>query len=190
MNKSLITGLAVGAVVATAGGAIAGYRMMDRGPQYAEVLAVSPMTKRVRTPHQVCKSEEVRHQKPARDPHDYAGTALGAVVGGLLGNQIGGGNGRKLATVAGTAAGGYAGNRIEHRMQSDNTYTTTEQHCSTVYETREQPRGYEVRYRLNGVEGRVRMDHDPGPRIPVRNGQLALDAGPAGGGSPDLTDSR
>lgn len=176
MNRSLIIGLAVGAVVATAGGAIAGYRMMDHGPQYADVLAVSPITKRVRTPHQVCETEQVKHQKPARDPHDYAGTAIGAVVGGLLGNQIGGGNGRKIATVAGAAAGGYAGNRIEHHVQSGRTYTTTEQHCSTVYESKEEKRGYEVRYRLNGVEGRVRMDHDPGPRIPVHNGQLALDA--------------
>jgi uncharacterized protein YcfJ len=177
MNRSLITGLAVGAVVATAGAAVAGYRLMDRrdAPQYAEVLHVSPVAKRVRTPHQVCKSEEVTHHKQARDPHDYAGTAIGAVVGGLLGNQIGGGNGRKIATVAGAAAGGFAGNRIEHRMQAGDTYTTTEQHCSTVYETREEQHGFDVVYRLNGTEHRIHMDHDPGPRIPVHDGQLALD---------------
>ncbi len=185
MRGSMIAGLAVGVVVASAGGAITGYRMMDRAPQYAEVLAVSPITKSVRTPRGSCTTEEVRHQKPARDPHDYAGSAIGAVVGGLLGNQIGGGNGRKLATIAGAAAGGYAGNRIEHRVQAGSTYTTTEQHCTTVYDSHEERRGYEVRYRLNGVEGRIHMNHDPGRRIPVRDGQLVLDdsASAAGGGS-------
>ena len=55
------------------------------------------------------------------------------------------------------------------------TYTTTEQKCTTVYDTSEKHLGYEVRYRLNGQEATVKMDHDPGERIPVRDGQLVLD---------------
>ena len=58
----------------------------------------------------VCKNVEV--QRNSRDPNRIAGTATGAVIGGLLGNQVGGGNGKKLATVAGAVAGGAAGRQI------------------------------------------------------------------------------
>ena len=56
----------------------------------------------------VCKNVQV--QRNSRDPNRIAGTATGAVIGGLLGNQVGGGNG-KLATVAGAVAGGAAAGR-------------------------------------------------------------------------------
>jgi len=39
MNQSLVTGLVVGAVVATAAGAIAGYKMLDSNPGYADEAA-------------------------------------------------------------------------------------------------------------------------------------------------------
>src|SRR5512140_3538650 len=41
-----------------------------------------------------------------------AGTAIGAIIGGVLGNQIGGGSGRAAATVLGAVGGGIAGNSI------------------------------------------------------------------------------
>ena len=34
--------------------------------------------------------------------------------------------------------------------------------------------GYDVKYRLRGEEGQVRMDHEPGERIPVRDGELLI----------------
>src|ERR1044072_5720739 len=34
--------------------------------------------------------------------------------------------------------------------------------------------GYDVRYRLGDVEDSVKMDHHPGERIPVQDGQLVL----------------
>lgn len=43
---------------------------------------------------------------------NLAGTAIGAIVGGLLGSQIGGGSGRSAATVLGAIGGGIAGNRV------------------------------------------------------------------------------
>ncbi len=101
---------------------------------------------------------------------------VGAVVGGVVGNQIGGGDGKKLATVAGAAAGGYAGSKIQKRMQQSNTYQASEQRCQTVYDRSQVPDGYEVRYTLRGQEGTVRMDHDPGGRIPVNeDGSLVLE---------------
>jgi uncharacterized protein YcfJ len=175
MNKSLITGLIAGAVVATAGGAIAGYKILSE-PEYAQVVDVKPLTKTVRTPRQECHDEQVTQQAPTRDPHQITGSVLGAVVGGVLGHQVGGGSGKKIATVAGAAAGGYAGNRVQKGMQDRNTVTTTQQRCETVYDSHQERTGFEVRYRLGDKDGKVRMDHEPGERIPVRDGKLVLDA--------------
>ena len=174
MNKSLVTGLVVGVVVAAAGGAIAGYKVL-RGPDYAQVVDVKPVMKTIKTPRQQCHEEQVVQQAPTKDPHQITGSVIGAVVGGVLGNQVGGGNGKKLATVAGAAAGGYAGNRVQKGMQDRNTVTTTQQRCETVYDSHQERIGFDVRYRLGKEEGKVRMDRDPGDRIPVREGKLVLD---------------
>jgi uncharacterized protein YcfJ len=173
MNKSLLTGLIAGAAVATAGGVFAGYKAMTE-PRFAQVLDVQPIMKTEKTPRQVCEDVAVTHTREAKDQKKIAGTVIGAVVGGVLGNQVGHGDGRKIATVAGAAAGGYAGNRIQNRMQQGNTYTETEQHCQTVYDTHQKQVGYDVRYRLGDVENSVKMDHHPGERIPVQDGQLVL----------------
>jgi uncharacterized protein YcfJ len=171
----MVTGLVIGAVVAAGATAFAGLRMMHEAPEYAEVVKVTPLTKTIRTPRQDCHEETVTHQAPVKDEHQVIGTVAGAVIGGVLGHQIGGGTGRDIATLAGAAGGGYAGNRIQKNLQDKDTYTTTGQKCATVYDSSQRPTGYEVLYRLNGQESTVRMDHDPGERIPVRDGQLVLD---------------
>jgi uncharacterized protein YcfJ len=179
MSKTLWIGVAIGAAAAAGAGAVAGLKAMNTSPRYAEVVQVVPITRTLRTPRRECHDETVVRQRPPRDEHHVFGTVAGAVVGGLLGHYVGGGTGRDLATAAGAAAGGYAGNRIENRMQRGNTYTTTERRCATVYERTVEQEGYEVRYRLGGKEGTVRMDHAPGQRIPVAHGRLVLgeDAG-------------
>ncbi|MCQ4287747.1 glycine zipper 2TM domain-containing protein [Pseudomonas stutzeri] len=174
MNKSMLVGAVLGAVVVTAGGAFATYTLVDRGPEFAEVLNVEPVTETIKTPREVCKEVTVTRQKPVQDQHRIAGTAVGAVVGGLLGNQVGGGTGKKIATVAGAVGGGYAGNQVQERMQANDTYTTTETRCNTVTDTHDKVVGYEVKYDLDGKVGTVRMDRDPGNRIPVQDGQLML----------------
>lgn len=176
MNKSLVTGLVIGALVVTAGAAVAKLDVFQSTPKYAEVLDVDAVTKTARTPREVCKDRVVTHTAPPKDEKRIAGTVIGAVVGGVLGNQVGDGNGRKVATAAGAAAGGYAGNTVQKRMQNGNTYTTTETHCETVYDSSEKVIGYDVRYRLGDEEGTVRMDRDPGRRIPVENGELQIAA--------------
>ncbi|MEK0362390.1 glycine zipper 2TM domain-containing protein [Pseudomonas sp. CBC3] len=174
MNKSMLVGAVLGAVVVTAGGAFATYTLVDRGPKFAEVLKVEPVTETIKMPREVCKEVTVTRQKPVQDQHRIAGTAVGAVVGGLLGNQVGGGTGKKIATVAGAVGGGYAGNQVQERMQANDTYTTTETRCNTVTDTHDKVVGYEVQYDLDGKVGTVRMDRDPGNRIPVQDGQLML----------------
>lgn len=176
MNKSMIVGAVLGAVGVTAGGAIATYQLVS-GPKFAEVLAVQPVKETVRTPREDCQQVTVTRQKPVKDQHQIAGTVVGALAGGLLGNQIGGGTGKKVATVAGAAAGGYAGNKVQENMQANDTYTTTETRCKTVEDVSEKLVGYDVKYQLDGKSGQVRMDHDPGTRIPLDDqGNLVLSA--------------
>lgn len=176
MDKSLVTGLVIGAAVAAGAGALAGLKLMNKGPAYAEVLSVTPLTRTIHTPRQECHDEQVTRQAPVKDEHQVLGTIAGAVIGGVVGHQIGGGSGRDIATVAGAAGGGYAGNRLQKNLQDRDTTTTTEQKCATVYDQSEKTVGYQVRYRLGGKEATVKMDHDPGPRIPLRDGQPDLTA--------------
>ena len=171
MNKSFVIGSVIGGVIVTAGGAFASYRVISASHS-AQVVSVKALTRTVKTPRQDCHDEQVTRTKPVKDTHRLVGTGVGAVVGGLLGSEFGGGNGKVLTTVAGAAAGGYAGNKIQEKVQQGNTYTTTEQRCTTVYDSSEVPAGYDVVYALNGNQHHVHMDHDPGPRIPVKDGQI------------------
>ncbi|MCJ0974123.1 glycine zipper 2TM domain-containing protein [Pseudomonas sp. PS1] len=174
MNKSMLIGAIVGAIVATAGGAFATYALVDRGPAFASVVSVDPIKETIKTPREVCKEVSVTRQRPVQDANRIAGTAVGAVVGGLLGNQVGGGSGKKIATVAGAVGGGYAGNKVQARMQANDTYTTTETRCDTVTDVQDKVVGYDVKYDIDGKVGRVRMDRDPGAQIPLRDGELVL----------------
>lgn len=174
MNKSLVAGIALGALGVTAGGAVAGYNLLKPAPAFAEVVAVTPITETVKTPREACRDITVTHRQPVKDQHQVTGTVIGAVVGGVLGNQVGGGSGKKVATVAGAAAGGYAGNKVQENMQARDTYTTTERRCETVTDNSEQIVGYDVAYELDGQRGNVRMEHEPGARIPVQDGKLVI----------------
>lgn len=166
MNKSMLVGSVLGAVAVTAGGAFATYHLMS-GPEYAEVVAVKPVMETVKTPRQECRDVVVTKRKPIKDDYRVAGTAIGAVVGGVLGNQVGKGSGKKIATAAGAVGGGYAGNKAQEHIQQNNTYTTTERRCSTEYDTSEKLAGYDVSYELDGKMRTVRMEHDPGRRLPL-----------------------
>lgn len=174
MNKSLLVGAVLGAVGVTAGGAVATYSLVG-GPKYAEVLAVKPVTETIKTPREECRDVAVTRQRPVQDQHQIAGTAIGAVVGGLLGNQVGGGNGKKIATVAGAVGGGYAGNKVQEGMQQRDTYTTTQTRCNTVNDISEKVVGYNVTYSIGDQVGKVKMDREPGSTIPLdKNGKLIL----------------
>ena len=173
MDKSMMIGIVAGAVAVTAVGGVAGYRAM-KGPAYADVISAVEVTEKVRTPREVCNDVAVSEQAPVKDQHRIAGTAIGAVLGGVVGNQIGGGTGKTLATVAGAAGGGYAGNQVQKNMQESNRVTRMERQCKTVYDTHTRSMGYDVTYKLGDKQEVVRMDHHPGARIPVEDGQLVL----------------
>jgi uncharacterized protein YcfJ len=174
MNKSFVVGTVLGGIVVTAGGAFAGYKYLGAS-EGAQVISAKELHKTVKTPRQECHDEQVTRTKQPKDTNRLAGTGIGAVVGGLLGHEVGGGSGKVIATVAGAAAGGYAGNKIEQKVQQGDTYTTTEQRCSTVYDTSEVPAGYQVVYVLDGKEHRIHLDHDPGKSIPVKDGRIVAE---------------
>lgn len=135
-------------------------------PQYAQVLSVTPI--RQVDPQRVCHDEVVtRHVQP-QDQHRIAGTAIGAVAGGLLGHLVGGGKGNTVATVAGAVGGGYAGNRIEQNEQQNHVVQETVQRCQTVEAANGPIVAYDVNYVFNGVTRTTRMDHDPGDRLEMQ----------------------
>ncbi|HGM5581899.1 TPA: glycine zipper 2TM domain-containing protein [Pseudomonas putida] len=175
MNKSMLVGAVLGAVGVTAGGAVATYSLVNKGPEYAQVTDVQPIKQQVKTPREVCKDVTVTRQRPVQDQHQIAGTVVGALAGGLLGNQIGGGTGKKIATVAGAVGGGYAGNKVQEGMQERDTYTTTQTRCNTVNDISDKVVGYTVKYTIGDQAGVVKMDHEPGSTIPLdKNGKLVL----------------
>jgi uncharacterized protein YcfJ len=151
------------ASAAVAAGANAG---ADSSVRYAQVVSVDPV--RESSPGQVCHDVTVTHTEPPKDQHHIAGTAIGAVAGGLLGHMVGGGKGNTVATVAGAVGGGYAGNRIEASHQQGQVVTSVQRRCDTVNSAKGNIVAYDVHYVYNGVTRTVRMDHDPGDRVQLQ----------------------
>lgn len=139
-------------------------------PEYADVLKVTPI-KEKGTSRQVCRDHVVTRQRPVQDENRIAGTATGAIIGGLLGSKVGDGNGKKAATVVGAVAGGYAGNRVQSNMQHNDTYQTTEKRCSTVKDD-DRITAYQVTYSLNGQQDSATLNYKPGKVLTFVNGQL------------------
>ncbi|EHT00155.1 hypothetical protein HMPREF9689_01548 [Klebsiella oxytoca 10-5245] len=175
MNKSMLAGIGIGVAAALGVAAVAGLNVLDRGPQYAQVVSSTPIKESIKTPRKECRNVTVTHRRPVQDENRIAGSILGAVAGGVIGHQFGGGRGRDVATVVGALGGGYAGNQIQGSMQEGDTYTTTQQRCKTVYDKSEKMLGYDVTYKIGDQQGKIRMDRDPGAQIPLdSNGQLIL----------------
>ena len=173
MNKSIVVGGTL-AVLGLGGLAFGAYQMNEAQaePQFARITQVDRVTETVETPREVCEDVAVTRQRPVNDPNRIAGTAVGAIVGGVLGNQVGGGSGKKIATAAGAVAGGLAGREVQQRMQQGETYTTTEQRCRTVTDSREKLIGYDVEYRIDGEAYSTRLEDAPErDRVALVDGQ-------------------
>lgn len=204
MNKQLIIGLCVGGLVATAGGAVAlrdftpriaevvsvkpvtagmeqEYAEVTRvaalidpdAPRFVDVVDVQPIVVAGRD-EEICENVTVTHQAPVKDEHQIAGTAAGAVIGGVLGNQVGGGNGKKAATAAGAIVGGLIGKNVQANHQAKQTYQTTERQCR-VERGEDLITGYDVTYEVDGESTVVSMNYKPGKQLPLVNGELVTD---------------
>ncbi|MCC5883515.1 MAG: glycine zipper 2TM domain-containing protein [Halomonas sp.] len=185
MNKSIVIGttlsvLGLGGLAFGAWQVQQGADPVESGPQFAEVVGIQPVTRSVETPREVCEDVVVHQQAqaPSRDPHRIAGTAAGAVVGGLLGNQVGGGSGKTLATVAGAVGGGFAGREIQGRVEANqtHTYATTQRQCHTVMDSSEETIGFDVTWRHGEQTDVARLDHRPqGNRVLLEEGRPRWD---------------
>jgi uncharacterized protein YcfJ len=179
MERPVLVGalLVAGAVASIA--AVAGLVAATR-PEFARVVDVAPVTTRVTVKEQQCADPRTARQAAKagapQDRHRVAGTVIGGMVGGVIGHQFGNGTGRTLATVAGAGGGAYAGNQVQKAMQEAKAVPANGRHCRIVKRTEDKVVAYDVRYRLDGKLGKVRMDYEPGERIPVRDGKLVLSA--------------
>ena len=127
-------------------------RVLDSRPVY-EAADVHTECWNARAGH----FEELRG---SRHSNRVAGTAAGAVVGGVIGNQFDHGGG----TAAGAIIGGLIGNQIA-RERDDTQSDLDRSRCRTVAEGPRELMGYDVRYRYNGYEYTTRLSHDPGSRL-------------------------
>ena len=173
MEKPFLVGavLVVGAVASI--GAVAGYVVASR-PQFAQVVRVDPVTKAVTVREQQCEGMPLRKKKRAEEANRNRGTVIGGMVGGVMNDQSGGVNRKTVATVADSAGGVGAGNQIQKIGRDSNPVTVNDPRCRIVNRTEQKVVAYDVRYRFDGKLGTVRMDHEPGQRIPVRDGKLVL----------------
>lgn len=131
--------------------------------RFARVISVNQLTQ----PQRICSNETVTERRPQGDRHQVAGTVIGAIAGGVIGHQIGGGRGRDLATVGGAVGGGLVGKEIQRSHQEGDVVTRTVQHCRTVTPGRDVVALYDVVYAYQGQNFHVKLDHDPGDRIPL-----------------------
>ena len=179
MDKQWIVGALLVAGALASIGAVAGYVVASR-PEFAQVVRVDPVTKAVTVLGQECKEARVTKQKSAKDKNRMAGTVIGGMVGGVIGHQFGGGT-RNTALNAGAGGGRVADNQMQKTVQEKNAFAESDRQCRIVNRTEQQVVAYDVRYRLDGKLGTVRMDHAPGPRIPVRDGKLVVSEPPSEG---------
>ena len=173
MKSIAVAALSLAGAVAVAGAGYGAYQVITPATSgYATVTKVDPIVKRWQEPRETCQDVTVTRQKPVKDEHRVTGSVVGAVIGGVIGHQFGGGSGKDAATAGGAIAGGVAGNQIQKGMQEKNTYTTTEQRCNTVMESRSRTEGYDVTYVFNEEEKTIRMDKKPGERLRIEEGQV------------------
>ncbi len=150
----------------------------DAGYDYAEVIEVEPLFRRVRTtvPRRECWDEEVTVRSRDRDhrPRNSVGSVIaGGVIGGVIGHQFGSGSGNDAATAVGALLGSAIASNKGKR--DDRDYTVEErvrvvERCETRNETREEERadGYRVTYVYAGREYTTRTAADPGDKLRVR----------------------
>ncbi len=189
--KSILT-----AAVLSALGLVASAASAADYSDVATVISATPIYDRVATPRRECVTEQVttfderRVRRPVEDRYvsdsrgsSGAGTVLGAIIGGVVGHQFGNSTGgRDHGTAAGAVVGGLIGNSIEndntdsgYRRASSPDYVQVEripvtrdvQRCNVVSESRDEIRGYDVRYRYHDREYTTRLAYDPGPTMPI-----------------------
>jgi uncharacterized protein YcfJ len=150
MNNTVLAGIIVGGVVLAAAGAIvasSGYNPLQK---YATVVAVEPAFDTTRTPRQLCGDEAALAQA------SMTGDAAAA------------------AAPTPAPAPEPAKPKQAPGSKADSTEADTSAECIVVFDTNSVQSGFDVTYELDGAQKVVRMDRDPGKRIPVEDGELVV----------------
>ena len=169
MNRSGI--LAISAAITTSVVAIPAQAQSSYHD--AQVMTVTPIYHVVETsvPTRQCWEEEVVRSSSRHHYRSHTPGLLGAVIGGAIGNALGHhSTNKKVGTVVGAVLGSsIARDMVEANDRPDYRLDTVER-CKTVsrYEQEEKLVGYDVVYRYNGEEYKVRMPEDPGATVRVR----------------------
>lgn len=151
MNKNtVVAGLIVGGVAVAAGAAIVLNSGFNPFQQYATVVAVEPAFETNRVPRVAC-GEDAKLALAQTAPGPTTSTSESPETAATPEEAP-----PESDAEQGADAGPSAGD------------------CVTVYATESIQAGYDVTYELDGVRQNVRMDRDPGERIPVENGRLVL----------------
>jgi uncharacterized protein YcfJ len=141
-----LSGIIVGAVVLAAAGGIIASSGYNPLQKYAKVVAVEPAYNTTRTPREVCG--------------DQAALAQSAAAGADV--------------AAATPAPAHEPAAPSPAAKDAKPGEEGTEDCVMVYDTRTVQAGFDVTYELDGRQKVIRMDHDPGLRIPVEDGELVL----------------
>ena len=152
MNNTVLAGIIVGGVVLAAAGSIlasSGYNPLQK---YATVVSVEPAFDTTRTPRQVCGDEAALAQATMTADAAAASAPTPAPA-------------PAQAEKPEPAAAAKPGETSEADASTE---------CVVVFDTRSEQDGFDVTYELDGAQKVVRMERDPGKRIPVEDGELVL----------------
>jgi uncharacterized protein YcfJ len=155
MNNTVLAGLILGTVVVVGAGAVAVNSGSNPFQKYATVVGVEPAFDTNQVPRQVCGDEATIASATAAAT---AGSLPPAAPPAAL----------PEAAPAPTPA------KDEKSAQSAKPGETAVDTCVTVYDTESIAAGFDVTYELDGVQSVVRMDRDPGKRLPVEDGEIVV----------------
>ena len=139
-----------------------------RSEDYARVLESRPLYAEGNGREECWNNRNNRYEEVRDNGGDSklnAGTAIGAVAGGVLGHQVGSGRGNTMATVGGALLGGLIGNRVHQDRADNGDYDMGR--CRVLAARGASPSGYDVRYEYRGQEYVARLDHDPGRYLKI-----------------------
>jgi uncharacterized protein YcfJ len=181
LGTGVAIALAAGAAAADHNSYYGGGYGRDADYDFARVVHVEPLRRRVRVSEPVRECwEEVSYASngPFSSNH-IGGTLVGGVLGTVVGNQIGHGRGKDVARAAGAIIGGAIGHNVsrDRQRQLYGDDRRVYERCDVRHRDSWEERvdGYEVTYEYAGREYVTRMPYDPGDRLRVR-----VDVSPTG----------
>jgi uncharacterized protein YcfJ len=186
MKKNMVLAALVGVTGLLSAGALAGY-LAWKDPAFAEVVSVEPVRKFVAAPDKSCADDQIVRRESAANEPPASGVVINGMAGGMITRQPA--RLEKVATLGAVAAGDPAGRAIQdgkaspktvhsakagNKTQAKPAMTVSGADCRKTNRVAEKIVAYDVRYRFRGKTTKVRMDHDPGKRLPVRDGKVVI----------------